>query len=109
LKYSKDTRWLAKWWNERSVPISQGRVSQMLREKGLISPNSYLFKNLGLSLDDYYWIRPADSNLRWEDVNLFDNDFKENILMSWESKVQYFNFFKIHLQSPLYSTICSIK
>jgi hypothetical protein len=63
---------LKKWWNERSIPLGQGRVKEMLEEKGLVEPSEYLLRNLGLSLTDYYWIKPVSSNLTWKDVNLFD-------------------------------------
>ncbi|MCD8231584.1 MAG: hypothetical protein LUD14_07175 [Clostridiales bacterium] len=72
--------WLRDWWKARSIPISQGKVSEMLQKKGLLGPEDFLIKNLGLSLTDYYWIKPAISDLTWEDVNLFDNDFQENLL-----------------------------
>lgn len=71
--------WLKDWWKERSVPIGQHRVEEMLRDKGLIGPEEYLLKNLGLSLTDYYWVKPIDSNLRWEDVNLFQNSFRNEM------------------------------
>jgi len=73
------TNWISKWWKERSVPVSQGRVRDMLKEKGLVGPEEYLIQNLGLSLTDYYWIRPMNSSLTWEQVNLYDNDFKKEI------------------------------
>ncbi|MCR4590156.1 MAG: hypothetical protein K5668_04995 [Lachnospiraceae bacterium] len=34
-----------------------------------------------LSLTDYYWIKPLGSTLPWEEINLFDNDFKENLIL----------------------------
>ena len=71
---------IQRWWKNRQIPIRQGRVEKMLREKGFDEPSEYLLKNLGLSLTDYYWIKPIDSSLKWEDVNLFDNDFKENLM-----------------------------
>lgn len=76
-----DFNWLKKWWKRRAVPISQGNIKEMLESKGLLGSEEYLLKNLGLSLTDYYWICPVDSDLRWEDVNLFDNDFAGNILI----------------------------
>lgn len=51
----------------------------MLKEKGLISPREYLLKNLGLSLTDYYWIKPMGEYYRWEDVNLFTNGFANEV------------------------------
>lgn len=87
LDYKYDSRWLKLWWNERATPFSQGRISEMLRGKGLISSEEYLMKNLGLSLTDYYWICPIDLNLTWEDVSLFSNDFKDNILEKTTSSI----------------------
>ena len=33
----------------------------------------------GLSLSDQYWIKPQGQELKWEDINFFDNDFSEDI------------------------------
>ncbi len=73
--------WLKQWWKRRSVPISQGNIRRMLEEKGLLGPEDYLFKNLGLSLTDCYWISPMDSAMKWKDVNLFENEFHGDILI----------------------------
>lgn len=74
--------WLKKWWSRRAVPISQGHIKQMLENNGFVCPEDYLVKNLGLSLADYYWICPIDSGLRWKDVNLFENEFYNDIKIS---------------------------
>lgn len=76
---SKSTDWLKQWWSRRAVPISQGHIKAMLEKRGLASPGDYLVKNLGLSLTDYYWIAPDDSGMIWKDVNLFTNDFHDDI------------------------------
>lgn len=34
-----------------------------------------LLKSFGLSLSDCYWIKDEGSNILWENVNFFDNDF----------------------------------
>ena len=81
LGYRKDTAWLKKWWSERSVPISQNGIQKILSDNGYATSEQYLFKNLGLSLTDYYWICPLDAELTWEKVNLFDNPFHENVLI----------------------------
>lgn len=80
LQEKSASNWLCKWWKERSVPIKQGKIEDMLKIKGLLNPEEYLVKNLGLSLTDYYWIKPVEFDLRWKDVNLYDNDFRDNIL-----------------------------
>ena len=78
--------WLRDWWEDRAVPISQGRIQEFLRQQGYTGPQEFLVKNLGLSLTDYYWVRPVDSNLTWEKVNLFDNHFRRNLFFEKENK-----------------------
>lgn len=75
-------QWLKLWWQERSIPIEQDNIQRFLKQNGYSIPSDFLIKNLGLSLTDYYWVKPVDSDLTWKDVNLFDNDFKEN-LFNW--------------------------
>ncbi len=82
LEHRASEGYLRRWWENRQIPIKQGRVAEMLRERGLTAPGEYLLRNLGLSLTDYYWIKPAGSSLRWSDVNLFENDFKENLMVA---------------------------
>ena len=84
----KEHTWLRDWWALRSVPLSQGRIKAFLAERGYSLPSEYLVKNLGLSLTDYYWIKPVDSDLTWEKVNLFDNDFRENLIVQEKKKTQ---------------------
>jgi hypothetical protein len=43
------------------------------------SPQLLLTKCFGLSLSDQYWVRPESKDLRWEDVNFFDNIFSEDV------------------------------
>ena len=69
------------WWRDRAIPIRQGQIEKMLRENGIETTGLFLTHNHGLSLTDYYWIRPLGSDLTWDKVNLFDNDFKENLLL----------------------------
>lgn len=33
----------------------------------------------GLSLSDQYWIKEVDSDIHWEDINFFNNDFSEDM------------------------------
>lgn len=72
--------YLKRWWADRKIPLRQGRVEEMLKNKGMLDSSDYMLRNLGLSLTDYYWMKPIDSDLKWKDVNLYDNDFKDNIL-----------------------------
>ncbi|MDR1870929.1 MAG: excisionase [Deltaproteobacteria bacterium] len=71
---------LNNWWSERAIPASREFVRELLLQylrHGSI--NFLLVKGLGLSLSDQYWIKPFKSDLVWENVNYFDNDFSEDI------------------------------
>ena len=78
---SQPDNWIIKWWEERSIPVTRDHIKELLSKIGCSAP-MYLAKNLGLSLNDYYWIKPADSDLTWESVNLYQNPFHDNILLS---------------------------
>lgn len=69
-----DTSSLSAWWMRRAVPETQDFLKDILAE---ISTNTYrlLTRNLGLSLNDAYWICPPRLDLRWKDINLYQNDF----------------------------------
>lgn len=67
---------LRKWLEHRSIPRTRKNLSRLLQEAGVDSSNALSIKNLGLNLSDQYWFRPAGSDIQWEDVNLFQNDFK---------------------------------
>lgn len=72
------------WWKSRAVPKSQGGIKEFLELNGFRDPEHYLFKNLGLSLTDCYWVLPMqlEEILTWENVNLFQNFFDENKFIS---------------------------
>lgn len=63
------------WWQDRSIPKTRQGVKSALERLGYKSVTNAMIDNLALSLNDCYWIKPSDSDLRWEDVNLFTNDF----------------------------------
>lgn len=70
---------LKKWWERRAVPLNQGNIKLLLRENQIPTTQSYLLQNLGMSLSDHYWINPVDICYQWKDVNLFTNDFRDEI------------------------------
>ncbi len=71
---TNDNRFVALWWNDRAIPEGRFRLTGLLERQGCSSPTEFLIKNLGLSLTDSYWICPYEyRDLKFEDVNLFDN------------------------------------
>ena len=62
------------WWERRAIPKRQKNQEVLLNgETNLV----YMMENLGLSLTDCYWIKPVDSDLTWQDVNLYEHNFAE--------------------------------
>ena len=69
------------WWRHRGIPASRHQIERLLLSLSLDSTTVLAEESLGLSLSDRYWIRPAHSELAWEDVNFFDNDFSDELGM----------------------------
>ena len=68
-----DLRLMKIWWKHRAVPGSRSDMAAAIRRAGCDSNALYLAKNLALSLTDCYWICPAEVNLRWDDVKLYES------------------------------------
>jgi len=67
------------WWTGRCIPVTRSGLNDALQSIGISSPTLLLDKCYGLSLSDQYWIRPKDSELVWERVNFFQNDFSRDM------------------------------
>lgn len=76
LRAQNDIQKLQDWWSDRAVPASQDGVQKILHEHDAKSGSELLLRNCGLSLNDYYWIQPEKSDMKWKDVNLFTNPFE---------------------------------
>lgn len=68
----------AAWWRDRAVPKAQGYILEVLRQYNIPTTQSFLLRNLGLSLNDHYWVKPLESSLHWDEVSLFSNNFSES-------------------------------
>lgn len=74
---SKDIYSFRQWWANRAIPKTRNNAKPALEKLGYANTSEVLLNNLALSLNDCYWIKPSDSSLKWEDVNLFTNDFED--------------------------------
>lgn len=63
------------WWQDRAIPKTRQGAKTALQRLGYNSVTNVMIENLALSLNDCYWIKPRHSELTWEEVNLFDNNF----------------------------------
>lgn len=70
---------LKQWWKNRSIPASRSGIGHLLESLGIDDTLLLLTNSMGLSLSDHYWIKKADCNVTWFDVNFFDDDFSEDI------------------------------
>lgn len=77
------------WINARCIPINRENIDRVLPKLGVSSPRLLITKWFFASLTDHYWITPMLSNVLWEDINLFQNNFIDNfgsILMGTAQK-----------------------
>lgn len=70
---------LVEWWVDRSIPLSRSGIVDALEKLNVPNTQVLLLKCYGLSLSDQYWIKPKEENIKWEDINFFDNDFSDDI------------------------------
>jgi hypothetical protein len=67
------------WWTGRSIPASRDGIKEALATLNETSTSLLVTKCYGLSLSDQYWVCPKGSDLKWQDVNFFDNDFSRDM------------------------------
>jgi len=98
-KGGPERRKLNDWWVGRSIPASRENIQSALFQMHLLQTTELLSKCYGLSLSDQYWISPVDLDLKWSDINFFDNTFSQdvgNILFGHEPSVNE----QVNLMSP---------
>ncbi len=74
-----DAAKLKDWWAWRSIPASRSGIKEVLDALNISTTTALLRKGYGLSLSDCYWVRPSGSDLRWKDINFYDNTFSEDL------------------------------
>ncbi len=66
---------LSEWFKERGIPQWRDKLDLLLHRLNITAPYELLDKAFGLSLSDQYWLKPYDSDISYDDINFFDNDF----------------------------------
>lgn len=74
-----DRALLNHWWTGRSIPLSHSGIREALEIMDIPVPQKLVEKCMGLSLSDQYWICPFKKEVKWSDVNFFQNDFSEDV------------------------------
>lgn len=70
---------VSRWFLGRGIPSWRDRLDLLLHRLNIIAPNELLNKAFGLSLSDQYWLKPFDTNIKYDDINFFDNGQSLNI------------------------------
>ena len=67
---------LSEWFKGRGIPSWRDKLDLLLHRLDITAPSELLDKAFGLSLSDQYWIKPYDSEIKYDDINFFDNHFE---------------------------------
>lgn len=78
---------LSDWWGHRTIPKGRTGIESKLVELGIARSYDLPFRCLGLSLSDQYWVRPYDEEMKWADINFFENSFYEVEVEDWLADV----------------------
>lgn len=66
---------LSKWFQGRGIPSWRDKLDLLLHRLNQTTPSELLDKAFGLSLSDQYWLKPYDTDIKYDDINFFDHDF----------------------------------
>lgn len=67
------------WIVNRQAPKHRAHIESLLRSCGCYDLDGYIRITHALTLNDTFWVKPTDSDLKWQDVSLFCNEFDETI------------------------------
>jgi len=67
---------LSQWFKGRGIPSWRDKLDLLLHRLDITAPSELLDKAFGLSLSDQYWIKPYNLDVKYDDINFFDNDFE---------------------------------
>lgn len=83
---------LTSWIRKRKIPKGRQFARNILLGLGKYDKSllGYIDVSFGLSLNDAYWIVPADKNYKWEDYNLYHNEFDTALqLAAFGQRISY--------------------
>ena len=66
---------LNEWIKGRGIPESRKDIEEIKEIYNVKELKSLMIKAMGLNLTDHYWLHESNVNIKWEDVNHFNNVF----------------------------------
>lgn len=67
------------WVENRRAPKHRSHIKELLEKCGCNDLEGFIRFGYCAGLNDTFWIRPEEINLRWDDISLYRNEFDENI------------------------------
>lgn len=75
-KGSSILKQLNDWFKGRGIPSWRKDLEKLLAKLNVSSPEELLNKSYALSLSDQYWLKAENSDVYWQNINFFTNDFE---------------------------------
>ena len=100
---------ILKWLERRVIPKNRAFVDEILKTLGLSLNNTKGIIDVckGLSLNDSYWVVPADFNGTFKEFNLYENRFSEVLSLVAYTGVGTANPLPLRLNSQ--HKVCSVR
>ncbi|MCD8119682.1 MAG: HipA protein [Lachnospiraceae bacterium] len=70
---------LEPWLSQRQAPKHRAHIEKLLRQCGCYNLDGFVRLTHALSLNDTFWVKSRQSDLNWNDVSLYRNEFDETI------------------------------
>lgn len=70
---------LTDFLERRKAPRHRAHIAELLKEYGCDTLDGYLRVTHALSLNDTFWVKPADSAVHWKDISLYQTPFNKII------------------------------
>ena len=75
------TESLQSFIKHRKAPSHRRFMQNLMRPHNSNELMGYIDVSLGLSLNDSYWIMPANKDYKWKDINLYKHPFNETLAL----------------------------
>lgn len=75
----RQAEYFSEWWKNHLIAQDRLSFTKGLADFGISDATELKLVTHSLSLQNQYWTMRQDERLKWEDINLFNNDFSEDM------------------------------